>query len=141
MNKYIVHYNYNIYKLLTQALKKLKQIERKISIVHLIIWEKALFYIHVLANCYNHSSLSIGNVFVYVHILNFTLKFPLFKDAPLVFSSAVQNGVASSFVYIIGLKMAQNKRPPHFALNSLDEKGAWLLRAPSLDSKSVTWWK
>lgn len=77
MNKYIVHYNYNIYKLLTQALKKLKQIERKISIVHLIIWEKALFYIHVLANCYNHSSLSIGNVFVYVHILYFTLKFPL----------------------------------------------------------------
>lgn len=120
MNKYIVHYNYNIYKLLTQALKKLKQIERKISIVHLIIWEKTLFYIHVLANHYNHSSLGIGNVFVYVHILYFTLKFPLRCPFGFFICRSKWRGV----LYIIGLKMAQNKRPPHFALNSLDEKGA-----------------
>lgn len=43
--------------------------------MYFIIWEKVLFYIYVLVNCYNYSLLSYGNVFVYVYILYFILKF------------------------------------------------------------------
>lgn len=85
--------------------------------------ETTVFYIHILIAIIIQSII-IGNVFEYAHIylifyLKVSFKMPLWDFFPVG-----QNGVASSFVYIIGLKMAQNKRPRRFALNSLDKEGA-----------------